>query len=173
MLHTDFILCIKFYLSPFKGDESVNIDKCDSCRNYIFENRFHPRTHFHTDAHVGFFNEVIPTPAELVATEQSKHKRTERKNICGNNEVPKIKPCCTLCKRLKMKNAESESRCECKHKHYNSARIFSQTPKTVDIAANTINRKKSEPHILPPGILLNTVAIVSNKRFGPELTSRL
>ena len=53
------------------------------------------------------------------------------------------------------------------------ARIFSQTPKTVDIAANTINRKKSEPHILPPGILLNTVAIVSNKRFGPELTSRL
>ena len=30
------------------------------------------------------------------------------------------------------------------------ARIFSQTPKTVDIAANTINRKKSEPHILPP-----------------------
>lgn len=121
LLHTDFILCIKFYLSPFKGDESVNIDKCDSCRNYIFENRFHPRTHFHTDAHVGFFNEVIPTPAELVATEQSKHKRTERKNICGNNEVPKIKPSCTLCKRLKMKNAESESRCECKHKHYNSA----------------------------------------------------
>lgn len=66
-----FYFVYQILFIAIKGDESVNIDKCDSCRNYIFENRFHPRTHFHTDAHVGFFNEVIPTPAELVATEQS------------------------------------------------------------------------------------------------------
>lgn len=52
------------------------------------------------------------------------------------------------------------------------ASIFSQTPRTVDIAANIMNRKNSVPHRRPPAILLNTVAIVSNRRLGPAVTSR-
>ena len=51
------------------------------------------------------------------------------------------------------------------------ARIFSQTPSTVDSAANTMNRKNSAPHQRPPAILPNTPAIVSNSRLGPAVTS--
>ncbi len=53
------------------------------------------------------------------------------------------------------------------------ARMFSHTASTVDSAANTINRKNSDPHQRPPAMWLNTVAIVSNSRLGPALTSTL
>ena len=53
------------------------------------------------------------------------------------------------------------------------ARIFSHTPRTVDIAANTMNRKNKEPQMRPPDMLLKTAAIVSNRRLGPAFTSRL
>ena len=52
------------------------------------------------------------------------------------------------------------------------ARIFSHTPRTVDMAAKIINRKNRDPQIRPPDIWLNTAAIVSNRRLGPALTSR-
>ena len=52
------------------------------------------------------------------------------------------------------------------------ARMFSHTPSTVDIAAKIINMKNRLPHIRPPDILLNTVAMVSKRRLGPALTSR-
>ena len=42
------------------------------------------------------------------------------------------------------------------------ARMFSNTASTVDIEAKTMNRKKIEPQIRPPAMLLNTVAMVSN-----------
>lgn len=52
------------------------------------------------------------------------------------------------------------------------ASMFSHTPSTVDIAAKIINMKNRLPHIRPPDILLNTVAMVSKRRLGPALTSR-
>ena len=51
------------------------------------------------------------------------------------------------------------------------ARIFSHTASTVDRAAKTMNRKNSEPHQRPPAMWLKTVAMVSNSRLGPALTS--
>ena len=51
------------------------------------------------------------------------------------------------------------------------ARMFSQTARTVDMAAKTMNRKNSVPHQRPPAMWLKTVAMVSNSRLGPALTS--
>ena len=51
------------------------------------------------------------------------------------------------------------------------ARMFSNTARMVDMAAKTMNRKKRLPQNLPPAMLLKTVAIVSNSRDGPALTS--
>ena len=51
------------------------------------------------------------------------------------------------------------------------AGISSHTASTVDKAANTINRKNRVPHQRPPFMWLNTVAMVSNSRLGPALTS--
>ena len=51
------------------------------------------------------------------------------------------------------------------------ARIFSQTPRTVERAANTMNRKNSVPQMRPPAMWLKTSAMVSNNRLGPALTS--
>ena len=52
------------------------------------------------------------------------------------------------------------------------ARMFSHTASTVDMAAKTMNRKNSVPQTRPPGMLLNTVAMVLNSRLGPCPTSR-
>ena len=49
--------------------------------------------------------------------------------------------------------------------------IFSNTAKTVDIAAKVIKTKKSEPQSLPRGILLKTFGRVWKMRAGPALTS--
>ena len=51
------------------------------------------------------------------------------------------------------------------------ARMFSHTASTVDMAANTMNRKNSVPHQRPPAMLLNTEAMVLNSRLGPASTS--
>ena len=52
------------------------------------------------------------------------------------------------------------------------ARIFSNTASSVENAANVMNRKNRLPQILPPVMLSNTVAIVSNSSDGPAPTSR-
>jgi hypothetical protein len=49
--------------------------------------------------------------------------------------------------------------------------MFSNTAKTVDIAANVINKKKKLPHTRPNGILLNICGKVTKMRLGPESTS--
>ena len=49
--------------------------------------------------------------------------------------------------------------------------MFSNTANTVDMEANTMNRKNSVPHRRPLFMWLNTVAMVSNSRAGPAPTS--
>ena len=50
-------------------------------------------------------------------------------------------------------------------------RMFSNTASSVEKAAKTMNRKNSVPQTRPPDMLLNTVAMVSNRREGPAFTS--
>ena len=50
------------------------------------------------------------------------------------------------------------------------ARMFSNTASSVENAANTMNRKNSEPQMRPPDMLLKTVDIVLKSRPGPAVT---
>ena len=74
------IISVFFYsqikLCPFKINHTVNIDKANSNRNYILKYRFHPMFNFKTFTGISFTNEVIPSPTELITTEQCKYKRT-------------------------------------------------------------------------------------------------
>ena len=45
--------------------------------------------------------------------------------------------------------------------------MFSNTPMTVESAANTMNRKNSMPITRPPGILLKIEASVVNRKPAP------
>ena len=51
------------------------------------------------------------------------------------------------------------------------ARMFSQTARTVENAANVMKTKKSVPQIRPPGIGLKTFGSVLKMRPGPEKTA--
>ena len=51
------------------------------------------------------------------------------------------------------------------------ARMFSHTASSVEKAAKTMKRKNSVPQILPPAMFRKTVAMVSNSREGPAVTS--
>ena len=97
-------------LFPLKSNHSVYIDKYDCDRDHEAEKGFHPRLYFHAFAGVGFGDEIVPAPAELIAAEQSENKRAERKNGGRYYEVPEIKPGCTGGKRLEFKYTESERR---------------------------------------------------------------
>lgn len=103
------MLSKKFILPPLERCHAVDIDENDNDRSDILKNRTHPRTDLETSAGVCLTDEIIPTPAELVAAEQRQHKRAERQDVVRNDKVPQIKPGGAFRERLKMNDAVSES----------------------------------------------------------------
>ena len=68
-------------LFPLKSNHSVYIDKYDCNRNHEAEKWFHPRLYFHAFACVGFGDEIVPAPAELVAAVEREDERAERQDV--------------------------------------------------------------------------------------------
>ena len=144
------MVCVPF-LFPVKGCDAINIDCGDNGRNDILKQWFLPFLYFQSGSGVCFFYKAIPAPSKTAAAEQCKDERAERKDIGGNDKIPEIQPCCAVCKRLKMD--EIKTKCGGQGKNSRTmARIFSQTPSTVDMAAKIINRKNSDPQRRPPDI---------------------
>ena len=95
-------------LLPREVDQTHNINHNDSNGNDVAEDGLHPLLNLQTLTAIGFGNEVVPAPTELVAAEQCKHQRAERQQIIGNNKVPEIKPCTAGSERLESKYTVAE-----------------------------------------------------------------
>ena len=102
-----FIYYIISILFPCECEHSVDVDEDYCCRSYILKYRLHPWLYLETLSCVGFSYEIIPAPSKLVAAEKRKYKRTNRKYIVGNYEIPEIQPCSAFSKRLEMEHTES------------------------------------------------------------------
>jgi len=93
-------------LFPLEANKAHNIDYKNGNGYDIAEDGLHPGLNFQALTRIGFRNKIIPTPTiTLAAAENSKHKRTYRKQICGDQEIPEIKPCRTFRKGLEGENA--------------------------------------------------------------------
>ena len=98
-----------YYLVPWEGRKTYYIYYDDADRYEVFEYRFHPFFYLQTFACIGFFKELIPSPAFFITAEQRDYKGTERKQVRAYYEIPEIKPCTVFRERMEWKYAVSQS----------------------------------------------------------------
>ena len=139
-------------------------------------------------ASVGFLDEVLPAPAVFANAEKHSHKRARRFDDTKKSSRSMIVEPAPIgwifFSRLNPNTAGIVSTSIItrftisdffllqSHSSTDIVIMFSNTAITVESAANTINRKNSAPHQRPPGMWVKTLAIVSNSRLGPAVTSR-
>ncbi len=130
----------------------------------------------------------LSIPAKLMTAEEGEDERTQRQYVSRNNKVPKVHPGRPFSKWLEMQDIKSGSAVVSASKDDDATdqtslwsgptgqfadhgkNIFADTQYRGERSERIIN-KRIGSQTRPPGILLKTVAIVSNKRLGPAPTS--
>ena len=62
------------------GHKTVDVQCQDADRDKILEDRLHPVLDLQAFTRIGFLDEVVPTPAKLVAAEDREKQRAERQS---------------------------------------------------------------------------------------------
>ena len=106
---------------PLESCNAVNVNQGNDGWHNDGENRFLPGLYFGSFSGIGFFQEVIPAPAKLVAAEESKDEWAKWKDVSGNNKIPKIQKGGSIWKWLEMDDIESKCCGQCQQEHKNTA----------------------------------------------------
>ena len=77
--------------------------------------------HFQSFSLVGFLQEFVPSPADLITAKYCQQDRTYGHDIVGHQEIPEVQPGRSRRKGLKMDHAEAQRRCQCQQKRSHTA----------------------------------------------------
>ena len=77
--------------------------------------------HFQSFSLVGFLQEFVPAPADLITAKYCQQDRTYGHDIVGHQEIPEVQPGRSRRKGLKMDHAEAQRRCQCQQKRSHTA----------------------------------------------------